>query len=226
MKPYKGSYIKDRCRCSVLTKVATCDKKVCCKEGGKMKFCKGCGKLVHKLIDKHCHSCLKRLKEEESSRPPLVKCQRCKQKHGTGKDICDMCEFTLKVSKQRFCRVCKSTSDKGDFVISTKCKTCYGREYSKKNKGKRSANTSSRRATKIKAEPPWLSEEHKLEIERIYKRCKAGYHVDHIVPLKSKLVCGLHVPWNLQHLKKDLNLSKGNRWWPDMWENDNKRKKK
>ena len=67
------------------------------------------------------------------------------------------------------------------------------------------------------AEPPWLTEKQKQEIKRIYRSRKEGEHVDHIVPINGKGVCGLHVPWNLQVITKEENIRKGNRWWPDMW---------
>jgi hypothetical protein len=73
----------------------------------------------------------------------------------------------------------------------------------------------SMRAKAIKqATPQWADIE---SIKIVYKKAQEyGFHVDHIVPIKSKLVCGLNVHANMQLLDGEINSSKGNRWWPDM----------
>jgi hypothetical protein len=93
------------------------------------------------------------------------------------------------------------------------------RLYLKNNKAKSNANGAKKKAAKIQATPKWLTKEHLQEIENFYIKAKEmeketgkKYHVDHIVPLQGKTVCGLHVPWNLQILEASENISKGNRF--------------
>jgi 5-methylcytosine-specific restriction endonuclease McrA len=94
----------------------------------------------------------------------------------------------------------------------------YMSVWQKENKHVCNAHSSKRRALKLSATPPWMSPEDFKKIEEMYELAKAAsnffeikYHVDHIVPLKGKNVCGLHVPWNLQVLTAFENISKGNR---------------
>jgi len=94
----------------------------------------------------------------------------------------------------------------------------YMKDWRKENPEKSRVYLANRRAMKLQATPPWLCENLDCELSKIYANCPEGYHVDHIVPLKGKTVSGLHVPWNLQYLTPEENLSKNNRWWPDMWE--------
>lgn len=92
-------------------------------------------------------------------------------------------------------------------------------EYRASNPGLWAAYCGKRRAVKKQATPRWADHE---KIARLYELAAVlnadgcAFEVDHIVPLNSPLVCGLHVENNLQLLPKVGNRSKGNRAWPDM----------
>lgn len=64
------------------------------------------------------------------------------------------------------------------------------------------------------ATPPWLAPDHIDEMREVYLGAASSEHVDHIVPLSSPVVCGLHVPWNLRRLDALQNLIKSNDMWP------------
>lgn len=90
--------------------------------------------------------------------------------------------------------------------------------FKNRDKVKKLACSSKYRSCKINATPTWLTEDHYSEILDFYIICKmfriytgVEYHVDHIIPLRGSLVCGLHVPWNLQILTSTENISKNNR---------------
>jgi hypothetical protein len=88
----------------------------------------------------------------------------------------------------------------------------WSKEYRKNNKGYFICKMAERRAKKLKATPEWLTTDHKNEILDLYKRAQeTGMVVDHIIPLQSKIVCGLHVPWNLQLLTAQANGEKSNK---------------
>lgn len=79
-------------------------------------------------------------------------------------------------------------------------------------------HASTRRSALARRTPPWLTHEHFEQMRSMFWAASLmematgeAHHVDHIVPLRGKLVSGLNVPWNLQVLSAIENLKKSNR---------------
>lgn len=89
-----------------------------------------------------------------------------------------------------------------------------GRAYELANPWVKAANRMRRIASQMMATPPWAD---RVAMRRFYKEAAKrtretgiAHHVDHIVPLKGREVCGLHVPWNLQVITASENCRKSN----------------
>jgi len=77
-----------------------------------------------------------------------------------------------------------------------------------------------RRAAELQATPLWANHSQiaalYAEAARLTRETGVAHHVDHVVPLQSKFVCGLHCELNMQVILGSENQSKSNRYWPDM----------
>jgi len=94
------------------------------------------------------------------------------------------------------------------------------RNWADRNPGYIRNSYAKRRAAKLNATPEWANSFFISEIYELARRRRrlfaTDFHVDHIVPLQSKIVCGLHCEANMQILSGKQNMSKGNRFWPNM----------
>lgn len=98
-----------------------------------------------------------------------------------------------------------------------------GRAWSKNNLDKAREYNARKRAAKLRALRIPSTELEAFLLREIYALAKLrtvctgrAWHVDHIVPLQSNVVCGLHCAANLRIVTAEENFSKGNRTWPNM----------
>lgn len=95
-------------------------------------------------------------------------------------------------------------------------------KFNAENKALVTSYKAKRRARVRQATPPWLDREMEILIRAIYAQAEqvsvstgVAHHVDHIVPLVGKTVCGLHVPWNLRVMEGVENNRRPRIWSPD-----------
>ena len=130
------------------------------------------------------------------------------------------------------CKACLSIARAVSYQRNKSKQDVYNREYAKKNTssvratknrwksgniGKVRADTAKRRANKLSATPKWFEKDKVAQLYKIsdfLTKSSFGdnFHVDHIIPLQSSLVCGLHCLDNLRVISANENLSKGNRY--------------
>jgi 5-methylcytosine-specific restriction endonuclease McrA len=122
-----------------------------------------------------------------------------------------------KEAKQRYYE-----ANKADIIAKARStpnelKNAYRKRWKEENLLSIRADTKARRRKHRSATPPWLTRKEKSEIRAMYQAAILSskisgerYVIDHIYPLRSDVVCGLHVPWNLRIITQQENLEKSN----------------
>lgn len=93
-----------------------------------------------------------------------------------------------------------------------------GKRYRERNIDKVRSGYAERRAAM--QSPAWADKEairqFYAEAAMLSRERNVPHEVDHIVPLRSPIVCGLHCEFNLRVVTMEENRKKSNLFWPDM----------
>lgn len=152
------------------------------------------------------------------------RCEQCGNEfkerpcHAERRRFCsDGCRFTSeRYKREQSSRISGQANPGWKDGAARKAVSETGKLYYRSAPATENARLAKRRAAKLQATPKWadLDKVRLLyaEAQRLSMKTGTPYHVDHIVPLSSKKVCGLHCESNLQILPGEDNLRKGNRF--------------
>ena len=122
-----------------------------------------------------------------------------------------------KAAKQRYYEANKADVIARARVTPNELKNAYRKRWKEENALQVLADNKVRRRKHRAATPPWLTRKQKGEIRAMYQAAILSskisgerYVIDHVYPLRSDVVCGLHVPWNLRIITQEENLKKSN----------------
>lgn len=117
-----------------------------------------------------------------------------------------------------------STRQRERIAANPSAKKAAVAKWCAKNRDKRQASVSRRRALMCAATPSFDNEFDLLVQQEAYRLtllrnslCGGRWEVDHIEPLRSKEVCGLHNAYNLQVVPRSYNRSKSNKRVESHW---------
>jgi len=169
-------------------------------------------------------------------------CNRCSQtklftdfyKDSKAKDghtgRCKECDYEYQKTNPRRAAIRKQSADKYREVRNQQAREKNRQakidKYAARVEGQEAyvRHRASRQLAKTAATPVWLSAQDKRKNIEIYAAAALlqeltciPYDVDHIVPLQSEVVCGLHVWWNLQAIPQSLNAQKRNIFEPSLY---------
>jgi hypothetical protein len=147
---------------------------------------------------------------------PLDEFHRSKA-HAQGRaQRCKVCAIAVASGWYRDNKARKRAYDKqreADLVIRDRLRAASER-WRRAHPDDKQADTNARRKRERKAQPAWvntffISEAYALARLRS-KLTGVPHQVDHIIPLRSPTVCGLHVETNLRVVPAVVNIRKGN----------------
>lgn len=188
-----------------------------------------------------CHQCSAEFEKDNRGKVPDVqRCSPCRKQHDSERITKWRIEHrarTRELARNRYAknrghytaknRIYHAKNKKKMNEKSARYKHAHldrqralGRAWQAANIIKAYDRNAARRAMSKKASPTWanaffIEEAYRLAALRT-KVLGYSWHVDHIVPLKHPLVCGLHAHTNIRVIPGVENSRKGNRHWPDM----------